>query len=804
VLVAIMLVSFFLSPGSVLLSSAVGAIVSAVLSMIGAALVTPAAVRLLGHNINKWSFGGKGRDESIFTGLVGRVARRPALAAAIVIALLLVIASPVGAMEMIPPDPRQLPEGSVGLKDYDAVRAAGFGPTVEVAIKAPRGAVLDPGDLRQISRLEERLRHVPNVSAAFGPATVGEQTKAIRDAPKSVKNARRDLRKGQRDLDGAARQLAEGANGVHDLRRGLLTAVFGARRLESGSADASGGADQLASGNRQAANGAGSLTSGADQARVGSAQLAAGNQQLSDQLNTQLAPGADRLAGGLRQGQIQLNALRVPARTTEDQTQAAFNTLNRMTIGKTDPLFAQALQQIGTALGAATGRNPLTGGGVAPGYNGLDSSIAQAANQAGQAANGATRIAAGAREAAAGARRLAAGAQELHSGIVRLEAGTSRLERGLNRLAAGSEELRRGLQRIRSGSSDLANGLASGHDQSAPLESGLASGQGEAATRADQLRERKGPFRPLRALDQLDKQSPGFFKSGYTQVAALDGAHALDRDASTFLVDSDTGGGEVGRISILPNVPINDPKTTKLIDQIESDTHQFEKRSGLEAAVGGSAGKEVEYDKITSGRLPLLVAMIALVTYLALVLILRSLFLPAIAVILNLLTVAAAFGVLSLLFVGDNPPLGGAGALDVLSVASIFTICFALSIDYQVFLLTRMREEFVRTQSNDSAIEFGISKTAKVVTGAAAIMIAVFTAFAVSDFVILKQFGVGLATAVLIDATIVRLVLLPATMRLFGLTTWWLPDWLDERLPVLDVEGSEYAHESQAYVGARP
>jgi RND superfamily putative drug exporter len=173
-------------------------------------------------------------------------------------------------------------------------------------------------------------------------------------------------------------------------------------------------------------------------------------------------------------------------------------------------------------------------------------------------------------------------------------------------------------------------------------------------------------------------------------------------------------------------------------------------------------------------------------------------------VILNLLTVAAAFGVLSLLFVGDNPPLGGAGALDVLSVASIFTICFALSIDYQVFLLTRMREEFVRTQSNDSAIEFGISKTAKVVTGAAAIMIAVFTAFAVSDFVILKQFGVGLATAVLIDATIVRLVLLPATMRLFGLTTWWLPDWLDERLPVLDVEGSEYAHESQAYVGARP
>ena len=138
------------------------------------------------------------------------------------------------------------------------------------------------------------------------------------------------------------------------------------------------------------------------------------------------------------------------------------------------------------------------------------------------------------------------------------------------------------------------------------------------------------------------------------------------------------------------------------------------------------------------------------------------------------------------------------GLFALLSAASIFTIMFALSIDYQVFLLTRMREEFVRTQSNDSAIEFGIAKTAKVVTGAAAIMVAVFTAFAVNDFVILRQFGVGLAIAVLIDATIVRLVLLPSAMRLFGLTTWWLPTWLDDKLPVLDVEGSEYAHESES------
>ena len=156
-------------------------------------------------------------------------------------------------------------------------------------------------------------------------------------------------------------------------------------------------------------------------------------------------------------------------------------------------------------------------------------------------------------------------------------------------------------------------------------------------------------------------------------------------------------------------------------------------------------------------RVPLLILAICLVTYLALIPILRSVVLPAIAVALNMLTVAAAFGLLTLLFVGDNPPMGGAGKLDVVTVTGIFVVTFALSIDYQVFLLTRMREEYVRTQSHSAAVEFGISKTATVVTGAAAIMVAVFIAFALSSFSLIQQLGIGLATAVLLDATIVRL-----------------------------------------------
>jgi RND superfamily putative drug exporter len=161
-----------------------------------------------------------------------------------------------------------------------------------------------------------------------------------------------------------------------------------------------------------------------------------------------------------------------------------------------------------------------------------------------------------------------------------------------------------------------------------------------------------------------------------------------------------------------------------------------------------------------------------------------------------MLTVAAAFGVLTVLFVGDNPPLGGAGKLDVVTVTGIFVVTFALSIDYQVFLLTRMREEYVRTQSSMSAIDFGISKTARVVTGAAAILVAVFIAFALSSFSMIQQLGIGLGTAVLIDATIVRLGLLPAVMKLAGDRTWWLPTWLDEKLPLLDTEGALFERDA--------
>ena len=179
-----------------------------------------------------------------------------------------------------------------------------------------------------------------------------------------------------------------------------------------------------------------------------------------------------------------------------------------------------------------------------------------------------------------------------------------------------------------------------------------------------------------------------------------------------------------------------------------------------------------------------MILAITLVTFLVLVVVLRALPLAAIAVALNLLTVAVAFGVLILLFgVPAGWPLGGHAYVDAIGAAGIFGIVFGLSIDYAVFLLTRMRESQEAGATNEEAIAFGLERTARVITGAAAIMVAVFIAFAGAPIATVSQLGVALTVAVVLDATVVRIVLLPALMLLVGERVWWLPRAVDRILP---------------------
>jgi RND superfamily putative drug exporter len=757
--------------------------------------------------------------------IVRRVTGRPALAALTVAIIALVVTSPVLALpgNVIPPDPRQLPRGDNSLEDYYAVRKAGFGPEVDVILRTPTGTLLDTNRVRQVRELQRHLERIPDAKFVVGPDQIAQETSQVRRFPNQLRGAEQQVSEGRTKLAELERGLGRATNGVSQLRTGLLAAANGAQQLDNGAVQARNGARRIATGNFQvregfdrledglglALDGATRLARGATRARKGSGQIARGTDKLYHGLADQLVPGVERLAAGLRNAKGPLEALRTRAQTAERETSTAWDLLNAMTVGKTDPLYQQTLESVAGALGAVSGHNPLTGQNVSA--QSMDASLAQLVSQADQAANGAAAIVAGSRQAADGARRLRNGSVQLHDGLRRIENGLVQLRDGVKRmhdaveaagpnvrhLQIGSGQLADGLGLIEGGTSQLAGGLAEGVTRSEPLESGLGSAQ----TGVSDFRQTlTGPGGSLNLLDRfktLQARSPKLFDSGFLPVAAVTGSRPRDRRPTQLLLDT-RHGGSVGSIQILPNVPTNDPRTDRLVDRIRGTVADFRKESGVDAATGGAAALLVDYKSVTTSRIPLLVIGICLVTYLMLVPIMRSLLLPAIALLLNLITVGMAFGILVLLFaVGDDPLLGGAGSLDVIAVAAIFAITFALAIDYQVFLLTRMREEFVRTQSNDAAIEFGISKTAAIVTGAALIMIAVFSAFALARFVTIKMFGVGLAAAVLIDATLIRLVLLPALMKLFGLNTWWIPDWLDDRLPVFDITGAEFEQDQE-------
>jgi RND superfamily putative drug exporter len=172
-----------------------------------------------------------------------------------------------------------------------------------------------------------------------------------------------------------------------------------------------------------------------------------------------------------------------------------------------------------------------------------------------------------------------------------------------------------------------------------------------------------------------------------------------------------------------------------------------------------------------------------IVTFLVLLVLFRAPVLALCAVLLNLVTVGAAVGVLILGFQTDPPPLGGPGYLDAIALSGIFAIVFGLSIDYEVFLISRLVEGRAITGTTEGAIRYSLEKTATIITGAAAVMAFVFLAFAVSPVANTRQFGIGLTVAVVLDATVVRLILLPALIRLFGERTWAVPNWLDRILP---------------------
>jgi uncharacterized membrane protein YdfJ with MMPL/SSD domain len=216
--------------------------------------------------------------------------------------------------------------------------------------------------------------------------------------------------------------------------------------------------------------------------------------------------------------------------------------------------------------------------------------------------------------------------------------------------------------------------------------------------------------------------------------------------------------------------------------------------SGMPVFVGGTSAEEIDYFDVMDRWLPIVFVFVLGLSFILLTIAFRSVVVPATAIAMNLLSVGAAYGLLVLVFVkGVGNEIFGFEQVDAIEAwvpLFLFAVLFGLSMDYQVFLLSRIREKFSRTGDNDLAVSFGVGSTARLITGAALIIIAVFAGFARGDLVMFQQMGFGIAVALLIDATIVRSVLVPASMKLLGRWNWYLPSWLGW-LPDVNVEGAE-------------
>ncbi|MGH3038810.1 MAG: MMPL family transporter [Gaiellaceae bacterium] len=216
--------------------------------------------------------------------------------------------------------------------------------------------------------------------------------------------------------------------------------------------------------------------------------------------------------------------------------------------------------------------------------------------------------------------------------------------------------------------------------------------------------------------------------------------------------------------------------------------------SGAEAFVGGATAEDIDYYDVMDTWLPIVFVFVLGLSFILLTIAFRSIVVPATAIAMNLLSVGAAYGLLVLVFVeGVGNELFGFQQVDIVEAwvpLFLFAVLFGLSMDYQVFLLSRIRERYSQTGSNEDAVSFGVGSTARLITGAALIIIAVFAGFARGDLVMFQQMGFGVAVALLIDATIIRPVVVPATMTLLGRWNWYLPSWLSW-LPDVHVEGHE-------------
>jgi putative drug exporter of the RND superfamily len=810
-LILSMVVALFVVPGSLLASLAGTLALVVLLTVLVATLVGPPLLVLIGHNIDRWRIGGPVREDgsSGLMRFVSAALRRPAAVAALIGGVVLVLAAPALALKTGPFSPEELAHD-----DPARVDAERIGDTVGEGFEAPyviiaatdHGPITNHKRLAALTHWQRRLAANPSVRTVIGPEQVSKPVEPLQKNLSGVL-ASNDRVGPIASVDRLGNSLGQAADGIADLRAGISQATNGAGLISEGSGNAEEGAITIARGLGQAASGGERAVGALDRFAEGAHRLARAQRQAVNgafalklnlpSISTNLRRNALRRSHKLQQSlfneaNVKLPQLQAAAQATEEQLKAALQQLQGMTVGQSDPNYPAAVAAVRQAEAALTGTDPSSGAQYSSEYAGLPTELsalqarlladAEQAQEVSrwissetahidQAAKVSKRLLEGLREIAAGGNKLAHGADRINQQAKRLAVGLGRLSDGAGQLAGG-------LTRLTGATSQLEHGLGEIYGRSYPLQSGVRRASVRVLSQGEGLN---------RQVSNLRSTSPGIFNSGFFVLSALDGTRGEVHERASEAVSLE-GGGQAATLLVTPRYSFNSKGSIDLNKQLERSAAALGKEANLTTGVAGGTATLNTYSRVTKEKMPIVIAAITLATFLVLVLVLRALPLAAIAVGLNLATVGVAFGILTLLTdVPESWPLGGHRYIDAVGATMIFGVVFGLSIDYAVFLLVRMREHFDEHGDNAAAINFGLEKTARVITGAAAIMMAVFIAFAGAPIATVSQLGVGLTVAVLLDATVVRIVLLPALMLLIGKRVWWLPRPIDRVLPRLNV-----------------
>jgi RND superfamily putative drug exporter len=758
-----MLGALLIAPGALLTSATMGVIVAALMAVTVALSAMPAGLVLLGHNVNRWQFG-RGGGGNPWVRMSERVLRKPGVAAFFVLLPLLVLASPALALNTGPPNVANLPPDNASRKSYEAFerdRGAGWSTPFEVDFRT-NGPITTTKRLRLLKGFQERVARLQGVNAVLGPAALLERTAVLRRITRQIVTSGGQLARLERGLrrvrngTGTLRNgLGAGSKGANALAQGLGLAAAGSDRIARGTTQAAPQTKRLAEGVKLTGEGAKRITHNSARARKGSRKLETNVETLYQSLRDENKSSTDKLNG--------------PLDRSQSAVQSALRDLGSITspLVASDPNVRRAKQDIQRALSemgplktnltdytTELDTNAIASREIFQGTKRLVGALVQLTSGSGKLDNGIARTASGAAQLADATIRLNAGTVALRNGLFTLlegpggSGGAGALAVGLERAFAGSNRIGRGVQTLLDG---VVRVREANQVQRAQLE---------------------------RSGTDVNKAAA----SGYFVLAGIEGAQPQTQTNVSFATNA-ASGGNTARVIVVPQKGPFDRESVALRTQLDRETDRTAKQLGSEGLVGGPAVLLDDFDKRTTARFPFLVMVLVLVTFLVLLVVFRSPVLAFCAVILNLVTVGAAVGVLIICFQSDPPLLGGPGYLDAIALSGIFAIIFGLSIDYEVFLISRLLEGRALTGTTEGAIHYSLEKTATIITGAAFIMAGVFLAFAISPVTNTRQFGIGLTVAVLLDATVVRLILLPALIRLFGERTWIVPPWLDRILP---------------------